>query len=231
MATPDITAGEIMNLAASLLNDTAKQVYPYTVQIPYLTMALQDLRKLLELNNSPVTDTDSAVIELSASDTSVGFGTVDPKLPDDLIEIQELWERPRGIDPFIQMTRRNFIPLYLSGVPTSQYIIWSWQSNTIKLPQVNQANDLKINYIKNLFGMFEDENSIIGVINSDSYLQYRTAALCAEFVGENPGRATSLNLQAKEAFDTLIGIDNKGRQAISTRRRPFRASWKNRGIW
>ena len=231
MTSLSLTAGQVMDLAASLLNDTAKQVYTYTAQLPYLKMALQDLRKLLELNNSPVTNETSAVITIPSGNTSLGFGIVAPKLPDDLVEIQQLWERISGVEPFLPMRKVEFIPHYLEDIEINQFLVWAWMDNEIRFLAANIDIDLKIDYIQSLFTNVTDENSFIMVINSDSYLQYRTAALCAEYIGENPTRALSLNIQAKEAFDVLIGIDNKGRQAIYTRRRPFRAAWKNRGLY
>lgn len=229
--SPNITAGSVMNLAASLLNDTARSVYSYTAQLPYLNIALQDLRKLLELNNSPVTNETSAIITIPSGITFLAFGTVAPKLPDDLIEIQQLWERIAGVEPFLPMRKVEFIPHYLEDIEINQFLVWAWINNEIRFLPANIDIDVKIDYIHSLFTNVTDENSILGVINSDSYLQYRTAALCAEYIGENPTRAMSLNIQAKEAFDILIGIDNKGRQAIYTRRRPFRAAWKNRGLY
>jgi hypothetical protein len=67
------------------------------------------------------------------------------------------------------------------------------------------------------------------MINSRSYLSYKTAALCAMFIGENESRAKILNDQADEAMERLEGISNKGRQQIMTRHRPFRAAYKSRG--
>lgn len=232
MAAPDLTAGEVMDGAASLMNDSARSVYTYVKQLPYLQMALQDLRKLLELNNSPVTNETSAVINIEAGVTSVTYGLVDPHLPDDMIELQEVWESEEGQNTFIPMRRREFIPLWVEGVTTNQFGIYSWKSNRLTFPEANADIDIKIDYVRSLFTAVVDENSALSVINSDSYLQYRTAALLAEFVGENPTRALGLNAQAREAFDVLIGIDNKGKQAIPTRRRPFRSSYKSRGgIW
>lgn len=235
MATQDITAGDVMNKAAALMNDNARQVYTYVIQLPYLEMALQDLRKLLELNNSPVTNDRSAVISVPAATVSVGFAPVPPVvdtpyLPDDLIDIRGLWERPTTSYGWIPMSKAEFVPLFFDQIQNAFRQVWSWQENEIKFPPIVGANQIRIDYIKNLFGDLEDEDTVLGVINSDSYLQYRTAALLAEFVGENPTRALALNFQANQAFDVMTGIDNKSKQQIQTRRRPFRAGWKSRGF-
>lgn len=232
MPTPDILASSIMDNVAVLMNDAAKQEWTYAAQLPYLGIALQDLKKELQLNNSPVTNvTTSAPIEIDAGVASIGFGGVDPKLPDDLIEIQQVWERARGTDPWIPMQRVEYLPHYLEDVEINQFIIWAWEDNAIKLIPANAANDLKLDYIKDLFAGDLDENTNIQVINSDSYLQYHTAALLAKFVDENDSRAETLEAEAKDALEKMLGIDNKGRQQIYTRRRPFRAAWKNRGWW
>lgn len=229
MPTPDLTAGEVMASAASLLNDTARTNYTYTAQLPYLQMALKDLRKLLELNNSPITNEASAVITVPAATTIIGFATT-PALPADLVDIQGVFESPTGLNQFIPVTKREFLPIPSDNVSRNFFGVYAWLDNEIRLLSANSIIDLKLNYVKTLFATVVDENSALAIINADSYLAFRTAALCAEFIAENPTRALSLNLQAKEAFDVLIGIENKGKQAILTRRRPFRASWKRRGI-
>lgn len=229
VTTPNLTAGEVMDKSASLLNNSSKTIFTYVKQLPYLQMALQDLRKKMELCNFAVTDSTSAVILVPSSVTAIGFTTPN-KLPRDLIEVQQLWQRQAGVNPFTPMTKVNFLPKYLEGVEANFWNIWSWQSNEIRLPAANQANELKIDYIRQLFMNVTGPDDELSVINADSYLEFRTAALCAEFIGENPTRAISLNGQAEIAFDLMAGIDSKSKQAISTRRRPFRAAWKNRTV-
>lgn len=228
MSTQDLTAGDVMDIAASLMNDTAKQEYTYTAQLPYLKMALSDLRKSLELNNSPVTEETSAVIALNSGVEAIGFNTT-PALPSDLIEIQKLWISPRGINQWVPMKRKDYLPHYLEGAEISEWLIWTWISNQIRFLPANADNDIKIDYIKTLFSDIMDENSQLSIINADSYLGFKTAAYLAEFIGENPTRALGLKAEALMALDIMTGIDNKGKQAITVRRRPFRSGWKNRG--
>lgn len=229
--TTQLTAGEVMDKAAALYNDAGKQVVYYEVQLPYLNLALQDLRKKMELNNSPVTNsTTSDPIYVAAGVTRIGFTTPMPaRLPNDLIEIQTLWQREAGVNPYTEMSPRlDFLPKYLEGVESNFWNIWAWEGNEIRLPAANQDNELKIDYVRSLFMNVTSENDQLSVINADSYLEFRTAALLAEFVGENATRAISLNGQAELAWDLMSGIETKGKQEIYTRRRPFRAAWKNR---
>jgi hypothetical protein len=233
--TADLTAAQVMDASASMLNDTAKTSYTYTAQIPYLNMALRELQEFFELNNVPVTDNKSAVIEVDAGVTVVGFSPTPPiagtpYLPDDFIEIKKLWQRNRGIDPWIPMTRLDTLDLALDGTETSQFYGYVYQSQEIRFQPSNADNDLKLDYIRRLFTTVTSSSDTLNVVNAQSFLSFRTAALCCEFIGENKSRADSLNADASIALDRTIGISTKARQAISVRHRPFRSAYKRRGI-
>lgn len=230
---PPLTASVVMNRAAVLLNDSARSLYTYGIQMPYLNMALQDLRKDLQLNNSPVTNFTSTALTVPAGTISIPFNAVSgPVLPAGLIEIQQLWESVNGVsDNWIPMTRVDFLPLYMEGIESNQWLVWAWESNSIKLLPAIAINYMKIQYIRNLFTDVSNPSDPIEVIDSDSYLEFKTAEYLARYIAENPTRADVLRVDAQEALDKMLGIDNKGRQAIMTRRLPFRSGWKNRGVW
>lgn len=221
-----------MRTSAALLNDVARTVYTYAVQIPYLNIALHELQEYFELNNIPATDQLSAVIQVDADVTEIAFnaaGTAaDPKLPDDLIEPLRLWERPRGSNPFIPMTRVDSLPQNMVGVEISQFQIYVWEANEIRFFGASQNNDIKMEYTRKLFIDAVNENSLINIVNGQTFLEYRTASLCAEFIGENKTRADDLNVFAGLGIDRATGITTKGRQATVTRRRPFRSGYRRR---
>lgn len=229
MATPNFTAGNVMDASASLLNDTAKTVFTYAVQIPYLQMAMQELREYLELSNSPVTNASEAVLAIPAGTTVVSFDST-PALPDDLVDIRQLWERVTDTPPYVSMRRMDFLPNWINEQLNYQFLMFAWRDNTLYLPVSVQINDIKIDYIRQIDNVV-DENSQINLINGRGFLQYRTAALVAEYTGEDKQRADDLNLNAKDALDRTVGIESKGRQPIMTRRRPFRSGWKHRGYY
>ena len=225
------TLGDVMDRAASLLNDTAKSDYTYTAQLPYVGMALDELQEEFEQNNVPTTNSESSVIVLPIGTTDIGFTTT-PALPSDLIEIQQIWERLSGsAEPYIPMTRVEFLPHYLDGEIIDVLVFWAWEQQKIKTLGATTARDLKLDYIASLFPTSYDQTTSISIINTKSFLAYRTAALCAEFIGENPTRAQSLNQDAVLAMDRALAIPTKGRQSIAVRRRPFRASYRSRQVW
>lgn len=234
MAASDLVGSNVMDISASLLNDTARTNYTYAAQSPYLRIALQELRELFELNSIPVTQLTSAVIPMDAGDTEIVYNAAvgTPGLPNDFVEPQQLWERTRNINPYTPMTRRDYLPHSLEGVEISQFIYFVWQDQKIiVLPSV-QNNDIKIDYIKQLFpdaGATVDENTQINVVNAATFLEYRTAALCAEFIERNLTSANGLNSYAVLGLDRVSGISSKSKQTIMTRRRPFRSGYKRRG--
>jgi len=239
MSTTILTAATVMDRAASLMNDTAKTTYTYVAQLPYLNMAADELEESFELNNVPITNQTSAVIEVPVGTTIInptsGWPTsavnATPYYPDDLIEIQQLWERLNGTtDSFIPMTRDEFLKHIFDDLPVDSLIWWIWQDQRIKLIGALTAREVKVDYIKALIPNELTASSTIGIINARSFLYYRTAALCSQFIGENKTRADELNAFAILALDRSMGISTKGRQAITNRRRPFMASYKSRGF-
>jgi hypothetical protein len=227
MATVDLVASQVMAAAASLMNDTARTVYTYTVQIPYLRIAMNELQERYQLNAIPATQKSSVVIPVDAGETEITFNAVgSPALPDDLIEPERLWERNRNINPFVPMTKVEYLPHDMEGVPTNNFVWYVWQDQKIILLESTQDNDIKIDYIKTLFPELVDENSQINVINARTFLEYRTAGLLAEFIERNLTSSESMNAYAMLALDRALGIGAHGKQAIQTRRRPFRSGWK-----
>lgn len=233
-STIDLTAGQVMRSSAALLNDVNRSVYTYADQIPYLNIALHELQEYFEQNNIPATDQISTVIQVNAGVTAIAFNAAGtpaaPKLPDDLIEPQKLWERTRDINPFVPMTRIDGLPQTMVGVQFSQFQIYVWEANEIRFFPCVGNNDIKIEYIRKLFTDATSDASVINVVNGQSFLEFRNAALCAEFIGENKTRADELNVFAELSKDRTISIGTKGRQATQMRRRPFRSGFKRRSF-
>ncbi len=232
MATVNLLASTVMDAAASLMNDTAKTTYTYVAQLPYLRIALQELQVHFELNAISCTETVSGIILVNAGTTDISFPASIPSnlnLPADMIVPQQVWERPRGIDPWTPMRRVEYLPHNLEGVLISQFLVYVWQNNMISVLAANQNNDIKIDYIKDLFTLPSSSTDPINVINGKTFLEYRTAGLLAEFIERNLTSAQALNAYAELGIDRATGIEVKGKQAINTRRRPFRSGYKRSG--
>ena len=220
-----------MDRSAALMNDPAKTDYTYQAQLPYLNMAIDELVEELEESNSSPTNKTSIVIPIPLGTNKITpLEHVDtPHYPFDLVEIQEVRERSFGTsDSFVRMGRRETLDLIQ---PSNSLLYWVWEDQIIKFNPngANTARDVELFYVRQAIAQASNEASIIGTINARSYLSYKTAALCSMFIGENETRAGVLEVQATKAMERLTGINNKGKQQIMTRHRPFRASYKARG--
>ena len=227
------TPVEIIAMVSSLMNDTEQAVYTNAAVLPYLNMALNDLQETFEQYNVPVTNEVSDIITVPAGTNVLAFrkypsDTTPPQIPSNLVEIQRMWESPVGQDSWTPMSRKEFISHYLEKTEINKFLYWDWIDGEIHLIPATTDIDLKIDYIKQIFEPVTDANLLtdIPIKNIKSYLGYRTASLCAMYIGENSERAGALNGDAEVALMRLLGVNTKGRQAINTRRRPFRAGWK-----
>ena len=213
------------------MNDSSQSVYTNTACLPFLNLSLDELQELYELNGIPITNETSAAITIPAGVSRLGFDTT-PALPSDLIEIQQLWESTIGLNQWFRVDKREFLPHH-DDTTISQFLIWAWKHGRVSLIAANADIDLKIDYIGSLF----DTPILIGNIsvnlpftNVKTYLEYKTAALCAMFIAENESRALALDSLAGTALSRTLGIPIKGQQSIITRRKPFRSSYKSRGV-
>jgi hypothetical protein len=221
-----MTAGDVMDGSATLLNDTAKSVFTYAVQIPYLNIAQRELQEECESNNVPMSNSISAVIPIAVGVKTIGDIT-GPALPTDLIEIQGVYERLTGSsEDYQQVTRVEFLPLIVEVYEALIY--FSWSKQIIRFLGATTPRDVKINYISTVLPNVTSSSDVIALFNAQSFLTYRTAALVAQFVGENKERADDLNVFARLGLDRVLNINTKGRQSIFTRRRPFMSSYKVR---
>lgn len=229
MGSTSLTAANVMDRAASLMNDTARTVYTYEAQMPYLNMALTELQEHFQLTNIPITNETSAAITIPVGTTEIIPFDEGPGVhyPQDLIDIVEISERDAGSDDnFIPLTRKNFLD---SDTDRQSLAVFVWEGQKIKFPEVTTAREVRIKYIKTLFPRITNHAALLGVMSAESFLFYRTAALCTRYIGENPTRADSLDSDATGALDRVTGIGTKSKQSITTRRRPFMASYKRRG--
>jgi hypothetical protein len=217
-----------MNSAAVLMNDAAKTEYTYYIQMPYLNMAINELNEHCQLNNVPITSVvadDTLIVKPGV--TMLDMHT-NPHLPFDLIEIQQINERLAGsAENYLPMTRREYLPPVVNQI--SELIWWTWQYQQVNFIGATTPRQLQLNYITTGVPIIKESTDNIELINSKSYLIYRTAALLAEHIPKDGVNAGVLNLNTQMALDRFLGINTKGKQAIATRRRPFMAAYKNRG--
>src|SRR5262245_53737839 len=131
-STSTLTAGQVMDRAAALMNDPAKTDYTYSAQLPYLNMAIDELMESLEESNaSPSNQTSSPIVVAIGKNKLTPPEDADtPHYPYDLVEIQEVGERLSGTtDPFLPLGRREFLDRFPA---TNSLLFWYWEDQYIK---------------------------------------------------------------------------------------------------
>lgn len=222
-----VKAGEIFQQARFFLNDQIGAVFNDEVLAPALKSAYQELRMECEDNNIPYTNLTSSAITVPQGSTDIG-GDTGPALPIDLIEIIEMYERVSGSgSDYKLMWRRNFLPK--TDVQTTYLGVFTWQKQVVNFIGATGDVEVKIDYVGESLSRLIDKNSEIAIYNSCAFLWYRTAALAAEFIGENVTRAQSLNADALRCLETMENIGIKSQQSMPVRRQPFMSSYRQRG--
>lgn len=223
-----LQVSEVMDSVRGLLNDTEQAVYTNTVQLPYLNIALRELEEVMEENNIGSTNGTREGISLPAGQTELVIGpSTTLNLPLDLIEIRQAYERTVGDSmSYSEIQRVEFLPAFNSDERWQFQIYWKWQDQKMQFLGSTTDEQIKIEYIKRRVPKIVDPVQSIDIIGAQTFLEYRTAALVAEYVMENETRAATLNGNTQLSLDRFLSINTKGRQAIITRRRPFRAAYK-----
>src|SRR5258705_4484902 len=168
--TTNLTVIQVLSKSASLMNDSARSVYTFVVQLPYLNIAFDELQESFELNNIPITNQTATptpvtiAVGITAINPTAGTGVLTaPNYPEDMVEIQGLYERLAGSnDPFVPMHQREFLPHALDNIPTESLQYWIWQDQRIKFIGAITPREVKIDYIKALFQADLGQSSVIG---------------------------------------------------------------------
>lgn len=220
-----------MALAASDMNDSSRTAYTDDALLPYFNMAVEEMFQRMQESNIPITNKTSTHILVPPLMTEITFTSV-PALPAGLVDIEEIWESNDGIS-WGPMSRTGKIsPNIATNANLALFSVFEWLGDRIKVPQSRNAIQLEIDYIRRNVTIPLLIGQINTPIDSDAilFLAHKTAALCAALVAQDETRAAALNDLAEQAIERELNIPTKGRQQIATRRRPFRAAYKTRGI-
>lgn len=211
---PSYDADSVMDRAAALLNDNNKALFVEAVMLPYLKIAQEEMEQEFNLN-----EVETNLI--SEYETTVAIGATSVTLPASFFLPISLAERTNGTTgPYIDMEERANI--HDLGLVTSSTIgYWDFRHNCINIVGPTVATQVRLYYWR-VLPEITSSGSDEPMKGGRNPLAFRTAALCAEFIGGNRDRAASLNLQAEIALDRLISLYTKNNQNKRVRRKPFR---------
>jgi hypothetical protein len=222
-----ILVGDVLKRAAFFLNDVNRAYFTDDILMPPFLAAYDDLRDDLMDYNIPIDNVTSSEFVIETTMRDIG-GPTGPPLPVDLMEILEMYERTYGTnEDYTLMERRQFLPLITTLTNDLQF--YSWQEQYVHFLGATSVREVKMNYVGDKLTIATNENSVINLFDAKSFLSYRTAALAAQFLGEDADKASMLNANASRSRETLLNLSVKNQQSTPARRRPFMASWKRSG--
>lgn len=210
-----ITAGTVMDGSAVLLNDKDKVAWTYSVLLPYLKLALDELELEYANNGMPTIKEISAAIDVPASSIPSGIAG-----PNDMMAPIEVFERLEGETSEDSWRRMTQVKFEDNRAASDRLLVWDWREEEIKVPPCTVAREIKIHYYKEISEP-ANENTNLSIENAKLALTFKTAAFAAEFGGAMPTRAESLHTKGDRYLNRVIGRDIKSMQGMPARRRPF----------
>lgn len=209
------TAGNVMDLAAALLNDATQKLFNYTAQLPFLKLSMRDLDQDLTLIGNPLN-------MISEDEIPVAIGALALTLPDDFFLPLALQEKGSSDTYYVNMSEKTDISL-LDATQSSTLVYWDFRHNDINFIGSTEARTVKLVYWRQLTELV-DENSLSEVSGAQNLLAFRTASLCARHIGGNKAKADDLMVEYIAAMDRIESLTVKNNQGLRKRRRPFRTN-------
>lgn len=211
-----MTAGDIALKAAILLNDQAQTTWTNAVLLPHVVDAFEELVEGLESVGASILKEVSAAITVTANATTA-------TLPSDVVAIYRVSERKSGsTDLYDLMAEKSWLP---EETKTTLLRYWQYREQTIYFLGATEAREIKLEYLKNLTNL-TTTSSVIDILHSTRFLQYRTSAIAAGFRGENEERAKYLGAIADGALDQIKMRAVRDLQGVTVRRKPYKSSRK-----
>lgn len=215
-----VSVGSVLDRAAFYLNDVNRDYFSNTVLMEPFIAAYDDLKEqLFEVNMAAVMKKSEA-LEITAETVLDVGGPTGPALPRDFVAPIELWEKSQDTsNDYVEMKRLRVLPN--TDVKTVSLVYWAYHNQYIHFLGATSNRTVKMYYISDTLEIPDDVAARINLFNAKSYLAYRTAALAADYLGENAERADKLNNEADKAMEVLLNTDTKNQQSMPVRRRPF----------
>lgn len=210
---------DIYTTSRAVLNDTGIAIYTDDALLPFVRVANNELSDYLVKNGVPVQkQIQIDILVLPGNKTLIK--------PSNLIVPITLYEKNQGApdSDYQKMVEKAWEP----NTPVDTHLNnWDWRNQEINFIGASTNREVRLDYIR-LLADIQDENTQVEVIGSDNFLSFRTAALGARHIGENPVKANELDLEAIRFRDSLLQIGVRKNQTLRGRRRPFRLPFMSR---
>ena len=221
-------ASTIFDEARMLLNEPAAKLYTNTILLPVLRKAYRELQQEMVDNGISVARDQSTALTLPANTTAITFSS-SPALPSNLLYPIMLHEKFSGQsdNEYVLMQEKVWTP---DETQSERLQYWVWAEDEIKLLGSTGVTLVRLRYWGSLTAIV-DGTTNIPIRDCETFLSSRTAAIAAYVIGRMPTIGEVLNADADKALGLFLSTGVKNRQALPTRRKPFRAFRFNRFFW
>jgi len=220
------TAGDVLNLARSMMNDPNGVLWSDPVLFPLLNAAYRSLQEELAINGVSVMQTSADIdlpvvtlngVILAPNPPRIADDTT-PQLPTDLVVPYTIEEQATGSDDlFIPMERitgplPNFQPMgYLR--------IWKWETDQIELVGATREITVRIHYERAL-GALAAESDPVEIPYATRAIAYEVAAFAARSRGARD-LAMDMEQAASMTRQRIVERYTRAQQYKARRRKPY----------
>ena len=207
------TAKVLMQKSAEILNDSNRNMWSDDVLFPMLVLAFQEL-DLEHVNHSLPSTMDISI------PITVPAGTKSLQPLTNFAAPISMEERAVGGSDrdWVEMSQ-VYVEPDKSGVgPTLS--CWAYREQEFKFAGSTSDRQVRYRYYQN----FDDPlspDSNISVLNSSLFLQFKTAANAARFIGQRPSLAEGLDMKAEGFLKKSMNREVKSIQGMPRRRKGF----------
>lgn len=217
----DVTA-----LCRSILNDGGGVVFTDALLIPFVASGYRDLQRDLAVRGVK-TFSDYAFIVMAAGGTQLKDNPTgsDAALPADFLYPYQLWERTTGLSTgYNQMQGPLPGPIPQRDVLGPSLDYWEFTGDAIRTTGASGSVDLKMKYEKALAKLSAIGNPIL-IRDAVDALAHKAAAKATRSRGQR-SLAGDLNNEYLKLMQDLASRDNRPKQGVPVRRRPYSARYR-----
>jgi hypothetical protein len=220
------TAGDVLALARSMMNDPNALIWTDAVLFPMLNAAYRSLQEELAINGVSVmrtyADIDLPLVALDGETLAPNPPRIaddtNPQLPADLVVPYTIEEQATGSDDLFIPMERITGPLP-NFEPTSYLRIWKWEADQIELVGATQAITVRVHYERALAAL-SAETDPIEIPYATRSVAYEVAAFAARSRGARD-LAMDMEQAASMTRQRIIERYTRSQQYKARRKKPY----------
>lgn len=223
-----VLTGDVLDSARTHMAD----VFASDWTDPEILAKFQEAHRELQLQlfsaGLPMMQNVSPVITVPPNTTDY---TTCTGYPTDILLPTWIVERLPGQDAssFVDMTPRDFLPFI--DPDQTRLIYWAWQQYKVQFIGCTSPVETQMRYRCGI-AIPQLNTDPIGILQGETYLSFRTAALCLEQMPGQEALAQTRNAEAMDHIGRIVQLNvTLQAQMLPTKRQPYHRRRNNNGWW